>query len=349
MARRPTIADLAEKAGVSVATVDRVLNGRHRVREETARRVYEAANAIGYHAAALIHQRITAELPRMELGFLLQKSRQPFYQAFAAALEEAVARRRDIRGHAHVEFLQSSAPGDMADSLRALGGRTQAVAAVCLDHHLVTRAVEALRADGKPVFSILSDFAQDVRESYVGTNNLKVGRTAAWMISRTARRAGKVALFVGSHRWLGHELRETGFRSYFREHAPEFHILETLVNLDTRQVTHEATLSLFSRHPDIVGLYVAGGGMEGAIAALRETMDDGRFARGEGPSVIVNEVTPDTTAALQDHLISAIVATPLRELADSVVDMMVNTVQSGPADNPGQLFLPFGFHVPESL
>ena len=36
MARRPTIQDIAEEAGVSVATVDRVLNGRLKVREETA-------------------------------------------------------------------------------------------------------------------------------------------------------------------------------------------------------------------------------------------------------------------------------------------------------------------------
>ena len=50
MASRPTITDLAKAAGVSVATVDRVLNGRHKVREETARRVYDAANAIGYVA-----------------------------------------------------------------------------------------------------------------------------------------------------------------------------------------------------------------------------------------------------------------------------------------------------------
>ena len=47
MAKRPTITDLAESAGVSVATVDRVLNGRHPVREETARRVYAAARDIG--------------------------------------------------------------------------------------------------------------------------------------------------------------------------------------------------------------------------------------------------------------------------------------------------------------
>lgn len=40
---RPTIADLARAAGVSTATVDRVLNGRQSVREETVRRVHDAA------------------------------------------------------------------------------------------------------------------------------------------------------------------------------------------------------------------------------------------------------------------------------------------------------------------
>ena len=50
MGRRPTIQDLAENAGVSVATVDRVLNRRLPVRESTALRVVSAAEAIGYHA-----------------------------------------------------------------------------------------------------------------------------------------------------------------------------------------------------------------------------------------------------------------------------------------------------------
>lgn len=349
MAKRPTIADLADRAGVSVATVDRVLNGRHRVREETARRVYDAASAIGYHAAALIHQRITADLPRVDFGFLLQKENQPFYQAFARALEEAVGARHDIRGRACVEFVKTQTPGAMADGLRTLGARTHAVGAVCVDHHLVTRAVEALKTDGKLVFSLLSDFAQGVREGYVGLNNMKVGRTAAWMIASTARRPGKVAVFVGGHRWHGHELREAGFRNYFREHATEFEVLETLVNLDTRQVTYEATLNLLDRYPDIAGFYVAGGGMEGALNALREEIDGGRFSASTAPVAIVNELTPDSTAALEERVATAVVSTPLRELARSVVDLMITAIRSGPADAPGQLFLPLDLYVPESV
>lgn len=340
---RPTISDIAAEAGVSVATVDRVLNGRHKVREETARRVYEAANAIGYHAASLIRQRIASDLPELRLGFILQKRHQPFYQNFAGELARAVDDAPRIGGQFEIEFSETQAPESFVEILEKMQRRCDAIAMTCFDHHLVTRAVAELKRHGVPVFSLLSDFAQGIRENYVGLNNMRVGRTAAWLVSRTSRQPGKVAIFVGSSRWHGHELRETGFRSYFREYAPNFEVLETLVNLDTRRVTYEATLSLLQRHPDIAGFYVAGGGMEGAINALRET-------GGENlPSVVVNELTADSTAALQDHILTAAIATPLDRLCTELVAMMTHTVVNGPSETPGQLFLPFDLHVPESV
>ncbi|HRM74265.1 MAG TPA: LacI family transcriptional regulator, partial [Paracoccus sp. (in: a-proteobacteria)] len=77
-----------------------------------------------------------------------------------------------------------------------------------------------------------------MRESYFGTNNLKVGRIAGWFISKLARHPGKVGLFVGGPRFHGHELRETGFRSFFRDAAPDFQLLDTQINLETRQLTY---------------------------------------------------------------------------------------------------------------
>jgi LacI family transcriptional regulator len=343
MGARPTIDDIAREAGVSVATVDRVLNGRMRVREETARRVYEAALAIGYHASALIRQRMQADLPAMTFGFLLQKERQPFYQAVRRELLKAVEANNSVRGTAIIEFVEHQTPAEYIAGLERLSSRADAIALTSLDHHSVTSAVAEVQSRGKPVFSLLSDFAQGVRESYVGLNNVKVGRTAAWLISKTAPRPGKVALFVGGYRWHGHELRETGFRSFFRELAPEFQVLETLVNLETRQVTYEATFGLFKRTKDLVGLYLAGGGMEGAFIALRE------LAPKEMPAVVVNELTPDSLASLQDHLIAAVIGTPLTRMCASLVDMMISARLYGRSERPGQLFLPFDLHVPESI
>jgi len=50
MSRRPTIHDVAERAGVSIATVSRVLNDRGDVSVETRERVREVARAVGYSA-----------------------------------------------------------------------------------------------------------------------------------------------------------------------------------------------------------------------------------------------------------------------------------------------------------
>ncbi|ACL62844.1 LacI family DNA-binding transcriptional regulator [Methylobacterium nodulans] len=341
--RRPTIADLAEAAGVSVATVDRVLNGRYRVREETARRVLEAAHKIGFYGANVIRARVLAEQPEYHLGFILQKERHAFYQTFARQIEEAVGAVPNKRLRATIRFVQSAAPAELADLIRSMKGKVQAVAATGLDHHDATAAVAELRAVGVPTFSLLSDFAQGVRESYIGTNNLRVGRSAAWLMSKMACRPGKIVIFIGGHRYHGHALRETGFRSYFREFAPDFELLDSIVNIETRQLTCEATLGLLARHDDVVGIYVAGGGMEGAVAALREVRQPDDVA------CIVNELTPESTQGLLDRFVSIVMATPLPTLCSDLVAMMVHAIEHGMAEYPGQRFLPIELWTPESL
>jgi LacI family transcriptional regulator len=349
MASRTTITDIATAAGVSVATVDRVLNARLPVREETAKRVYDAAQKLGYHATSLIRQRLAFDLPEVTLGFILQCKEQYFYQQLAVALRTAVESAPMLRGKAIIDFVDEQTPHNVVAALEAMAKRAGAIALTSLDHHSVTTCVQGLKARGTPVFSMLSDFAQGTRESYIGLNNRKVGRTAAWLIWKTALKPGKVAVFVGSHRWHGHELRETGFRSFFREFAPQFEIVDTLVNLETSQVTYEATLNLLERQPDMAGFYVAGGGMEGAISALREFEVSHGSGNARLPSVVINEETPDTVSALQDHVVTGVIATPIDQLCRSLVAMMANTLAKGAAETPGQIFLPFDLKVPESI
>lgn len=343
MARRPTIHDVAREAGVSSATVDRVLNAREKVREETARKVYEAARMIGYHAAPLIGQRMQVDLPRLRLGIVLHKERQAFYQAFKAELERAVMQAPGIRASVVVEFATSQSPSDFVTLMEGLAGRVDVIAATAVTHPEVTEAVIRLNTKGIPCFSLLNDFAQGVRQNYLGLNNLKVGRIAAHMITTAVHQAGKIAVFVGGYRWHGHELRETGVRSYFREYAPHFHVLDTLVNLETRQLTYEATLDLLGRHPDLRGIYCAGGGMEGAIAALREARKPGEVA------LVVNELTPESRAALISRHVTMVIGTPLAKLCTDLVALAADTAQNGITSVQGQHFLSPDLYLPESV
>lgn len=343
MAKRPTIYDLAKAANVSTATVDRVINGRHKVRKETARRVYDAAHEIGYHAAGLIKQRIQENLPHVKFGFILHKPQHYFYQQFAEKLAEAVRVNVDIQGQCEVAWAEATSPKEFAELIERMSKTCDVIAAVATDCLQVSTAVEQAKARGVATFSLLSDFAQDVRAGYFGTNNLKVGRSAGWMIANTAKKAGKVGLFVGGSRWHGHELRETGFRSYFREHAPQFQVIESVTNLETRKLTYEATLELLHKNPDLVGLYSAGGGMEGSLIALCEE------ARDADMTVVVNEIMPETVSGLAEGLVTAVLATPLDDLCRKLVDYMGKSVTDKNFEVPSQTFFPMRLHIPESM
>ncbi len=341
--KRPTITDVAKAAGVSVATVDRVLNGRLPVREETSKKVFAAAERLNFHATNIIRQRMMADLPVYSFGIVLRKERQEFYQSFASELQAAAAAVNDRHIQLTIQYLKTGEPTELSEMMLCLSGKVSAIAATGPDHHDVTAAVSALRSKGIPTFSLLTDLAQGVREAYLGTNNMKVGRSAAWMISKLSPNPGKVLLFLGGHRFHGHSLREMGFRAYIREFAPEFQVLDALINLETRQLTYEMMMDTLSRHPDLVGVYCIGGGMEGVIEALNQS------PRSDQIACLVNELTPQSRQALLERRISGVFQTPLRELCGDLISTMIHTIEHGMAESPGQRFFPAHLWVPESL
>ena len=63
----------------------------------------------------------------------------------------------------------------------------------------------------------------------------------------------------------------------------------------------------------------------------------------------VNELTPDTREALQDRTLSVVLSTPLRQVCEETIALMIHACDHGMTDNPGQRFLPFQIWTPESL
>ena len=94
-----------------------------------------------------------------------------------------------------------------------------------------------------------------------------------------------------------------------------------MVNLEARRIAHEATLDLLQRFPDLAGFYVAGGGMEGAISALREEGMAGRM------TVVCNELTPELRAALADNIVTMVIATPIERLSRELVAQMAHAIE----------------------
>ncbi len=341
MVSRPTITDLAKQAGVSVATVDRVLNRRLPVREDTAIRVVQAAEAIGYHATGLLKRRLT-EIPQRRFGFILQK-RDAFYLNFGKNLADATKHASFIEGKPLVEYVDELVPSIIAARIREVAPRVDALAVVAVDHPLVIEAVEAVIATGKPVFTLLSDISTTLKTGHIGLDGRKVGRTAAWTISRTARGPGKIGILVGSHRYSNQELAEISFRSYMREHAPEFTLLEPIINLDDERIAYEAVVDMVESNSDLVAVYGCGGGQDGLIRALRDESAGRRIV------AVCNELTTMTRAALIDGTVDLLLATPTATIATRVVELMAKACSVAELPHLPPILMAADIHISENI
>jgi LacI family transcriptional regulator len=340
--KRPTLVDLAEAAGVSIATVDRVLNRRLPVTSDTAHRVAKAAEDIGYHAAGLLKQRLV-EAPKRRFGFLLQKRHDYFYHELGDRLALETTQSRVIEGKAITDYVDELAPQAIVDRLKKIAPRVDALAVVTVDHPLVHDAVQEIAQSGKPVFTLISDINAPARISNLAVDSRAKGRTAAWAISRLAHQPGKVGILVGTHGYLSQEIVEMSFRSYFREHAPHFQLLEPVIDLDHDALAYEAVQKLMSATPDLVGIYSLGGGQDGFVRALQEA--------GKGKSFIgvCNEFTPSTRSGLIDGSVAMALATPIAAIAIRTVELMAMATGAIGGSVPAQQLFQANIYISETI
>jgi LacI family transcriptional regulator len=341
MVKRPTLHDLAKAAGVSIATVDRVINRRLPVSDDTAQRVVKAAEDIGYHATSLLKRR-ALEMPVRRFGFLLQKP-DAFYKQLGQELIAASRASHIVEAKPVLEFVDDVVPNIIAERIHNIAKKSDAVAVVAMDHPVVNEAVEAVIAQGKPVFTLLSNINSAACSGHFGADSRKCGRIAGWTISRLARRPGKIGILVGSHRYLNQELSEISFRTYMREHAPEFQLLEPIVNLDDERIAYEAVRDMVAENADLVGIYVSGGGQEGLIRALRE------FCTPHQLIAVCNELTPATRTALHDGVVDLTLGTPFASLSRLLVEAMAKGTTGQDMPHLRPLMLPPDVFITENI
>ncbi len=85
---RVRIKDVAQKAGVSTATVSHVINQTRFVREETRQRVLEAIEALNYHPSAIA--RGLATNSTLTVGLIVSDITNPFFTAVARGVEDEI-------------------------------------------------------------------------------------------------------------------------------------------------------------------------------------------------------------------------------------------------------------------
>ncbi|MBV2185913.1 MAG: LacI family DNA-binding transcriptional regulator [Rhizobium sp.] len=297
---KPTVHDIASAAGVSLATVDRVLNRRPGVSARTRDKVEAAIVALGFvrdvAAANLAKGRV------YPLTFILPANDNSFMRELEAAVVDAAARspseRTDIR-------IVKAPPFDAGALVEALDGlatdRLYGVALVAVDAPEVAAAVDRLVEAGIPVVTLVSDLPASRRVHFAGIDNLAAGRTAASLLGRfVGDRRGSIALLAGSLSVRDHRERLDGFRAVMAAEYPHLLLLEVVEGRDDPALVERLLADLFRERGDILGIYSLGAGNRGLVAAL------GKASFARRPAVVAHELTVTTRTALTGGLIDAV-------------------------------------------
>jgi LacI family transcriptional regulator len=342
MKSRITRKQIAERAGVSIATVDRVVNRRAPVRGPTARRVQSAAEALGYKPAGSINSALMRATQPIRCGFLLQRGDSLVFQQLATDLEQALGYDPLLTAQLTIEFMNDYLePPKVAEKMCSMGGHVDVLGVVTTESPYITEAIDLLAQRQVPVVALLTDLSAPKLAGYIGIDNRMAGRTAAWAIAHRGR-PGAVGVLIGSHGYLGHEDREIGFRSYFREKAPEFKVLEPVVCRDDPATAYEQTLEMLKSSENLVGLYTVGGGRTGTVRALEETSPIPM------PAHVCHELTTLTRPGLITGTIDLILHHDSTQLARSAIKMLID-VKTAPPDKKRSAIVPFTIYTSENI
>jgi LacI family transcriptional regulator len=319
---RPTIADVAEAAGVARSTVSRAMNREHRFyRSPSAERIRAVAESLGYEpnptAANLRRQQTNT------IGVLVSR----LTDTVMAMLFEEIAAASTARGyHALVATTYDDPQLERENGLALLASRvdglilTTATTEGGLCTELVERGIPhvlALRAFGESP-SVVGD---DVLGGYLATRHL---------IDLGHREIGLVA---GPDHAPTAVARRDGYRQALREagipEVPEF-IYRSSFSMESGEAAAEALLA-GSRRPTAVFAVNdnTAFGFTSVIqrAGLRIPQDLSIVGYNDIP-LVARLAVPLTT-----------VRVPFREIASAAVDGLLNSINGRPAIAGGQRIL----------
>jgi LacI family transcriptional regulator len=296
---RPTVHDIAEKAGVSLATVDRVLNNRAGVREKTRQHVEAVIAQIGYirdvAAANLAKKR------HYQFEFLIPDNDNSFMVQLRALIAEATGALMPERIGVTLRRIPAFDPDALAVEIDACVARSvDGIAIVAVDDDRVRQAAGNADAVGIPVVTIVSDLPESGRIHYAGIDNVAAGRTAAALLGRfMGGREGAVGVIAGSLMVRDHRERLAGFSQVMAKDFPRFEVLPVSEGRDNPALVEGLATRLISENPQLAGIYSLGAGNRGLLLALKAN------AAASLP-VIAHELTQTARDGLQSGHFDAV-------------------------------------------
>ena len=325
---RPTVNDIAREAGVSLATVDRVLNARPGVRAPTIAAVTAAISKLGY-----VRDLAAANLARSRnyaMAFVLPDSDSQFLTALAQALTDAAAFAAAARTDIVLRRYPAEDPHALATLLTDLAPDVAGVALLAPETPVIRDAIRSLARAGLPVVTLVSDLPATGRDHFVGIDNRAAGRTAGVLMGRFLGPGPGAVMVVGDTMLSRDSVeRRHGFDEVMLRDFPAVQVLPTLESHGRADTLAQIVTATLDNRADVRGVYLLASGQRALTAVLAERGLAGRI------TYVAHELTDHARAALMAGQMDAVITQNTGHLVRSALRVLRAKADHAPID-PGQ-------------
>ena len=309
---RPTTKDLAQVAGVSRATVDRVLNGREGVQKKTIERVNQAIGELGFvrnlQAANL------AKSQNYRFIFALPRSGDQFLDQIKQRIAEAQAVFAEDNIWCDIQEIDDKDPHGISTYLASLSKDNIAgIAIMSPETPQVRDSITRLQERGVAALPFVSNQTM-MDANWVGIDNRAAGATAGLLLGQfTARREGSILVISESMQSRDTLERRLGFDQELNDNFLRLRALPSLETYGNGDRARQIIANSLKTNPDVVGIYIMASEARIPLSIVSEL--------GLDPSIIkiAHERTPFTEAALQQHTLYGVIAQDAGHLVRSAI------------------------------
>lgn len=266
---RATIKLIAEKAGTSIGTVDRVIHNRPYVKAEIRERVLQVMEEMDYHPS-----RMNGVPPKMTpCRFMVI---QPEWDTEVwGELIDGVSRFRDMHRNQQVSVSEYCYDeNDIAGCLRlmdqAMEQKVHGLALCASDCEEVRRKLHQLAEHHIPVVLFNSDIPDSDHLCYVGEDGYHAGRVAAEIVSKFLRKSDQLLLIYAGKEYTGHIARTQGFKSRMEQLGYPWEKYRVVATHHDYDKTYAAVCQTLQEIPDLAYIYMANPSVTACIDAIRD-------------------------------------------------------------------------------